>query len=91
VARTERPLDQRGRRTDVCPTCGGERAELVVVPDRFYCAECQKATEGPNTKGPPPPPEEQLGLDMGLAENVHDQYDRPPVDDYDMEPPPDEA
>jgi len=51
------PEDGRVRSVDVCPRCGRERWELVIVPGRFYCDRCGVATAGPNRK--PPEPEEQ--------------------------------
>lgn len=81
-----RPLDQRGPRADVCPTCGGERQELLVAVDRFYCETCKVATEGPNTT-PPEEIVEPLALfsvsDVGQDAPVEE---RPPIDDYDLEP-----
>lgn len=50
-----RSLDERGERTDVCPTCGGERRELVLPPHAlFYCPECEASTSGPNDTYEPP-------------------------------------
>jgi len=91
--RTSRPLDARGPRTDICPTCGAERAELPpeISPDRFYCSRCERATVGPNATPPPPPAPEQTGLfsvsDIG-REPAGDE--RPPLDEYDSYPMPDE-
>jgi len=49
-------------RRDTCPTCGGERFELHVVPERFYCIACRVATVGPNTEPPGPAEPEQIDL-----------------------------
>lgn len=73
----DRPLDQRGPRVDVCPACGGERQELLVVPDRFYCEACKVASEGPNT-ALPVEPEIQLTLGVPSADAADD---RPPLDE----------
>jgi len=44
------PEDGKPRRVDTCLDCGGERWEILVVPDTFYCDECEKATAGPNSE-----------------------------------------
>jgi hypothetical protein len=54
---SDRPLDQRGPRTDVCPGCGGERQE-IPMPDQFYCDWCKRASAGPNEAAPEAPQEE---------------------------------
>lgn len=89
---TLRPLDARGPRTDVCPTCGGERAELPpeISPGRFYCSRCERATVGPNTEPPPPPAPEQTGLFSVSDIGREPVEERPPLDDYDSYPMPDE-
>lgn len=51
------------QRSDRCPTCRGERLELVVVPGLFYCDRCHAASPGP-TVAVPPAAGEQLGLDL---------------------------
>lgn len=93
MPRTERLLDRRGPRTDVCPGCGGERRELPpeVVADRFYCSRCERASVGPNTVAPPEPPPEPTAL-FSVSEIGAEQpgEDRPPVDDYDLYPMPEE-
>lgn len=61
------PEDGKERRWDTCPRCGGRRWELLVVPDRFFCDECQVATKGPNTEPPRGPEPAQMGL---LAEDI---------------------
>lgn len=44
------PDDGRDRRVDTCPDCGGERWEILIVPDVFYCDVCEKSTAGPNSE-----------------------------------------
>lgn len=72
------PEDGRERRSDVCPTCGGERWEILGPPDVFYCDECKKGTVGPNADVPTPKPE-QLGLEVAPAAALFD--DGPPPDE----------
>lgn len=57
----DRPLDVRGTRHDICPGCGGQREELLIAADLFYCPSCAKSTFGPNTERPAPRTE-QTGL-----------------------------
>lgn len=38
------PPDGAERAWDTCPSCGGARWQLVIVPDRFYCDRCRVAT-----------------------------------------------
>ena len=77
-AARDRPLDERGDRVDVCPTCAGERQELPphVVADRFYCERCKVATEGPNLRATAPA---EIQLTLGLP-SAHED-DRPPLDE----------
>lgn len=51
-------------RTDVCPSCGGRRVELVVAPGRFYCllSNGEHTGAGPNVAPPAPRAGEQLTL-----------------------------
>jgi hypothetical protein len=63
-----RSLDERGDRTDVCPSCGGERRELVLPPHAlFYCPECEASTIGPNTEAPERAPEQANLFDPAEA------------------------
>jgi hypothetical protein len=77
-ARSEdRPLDERGTRHDVCPDCGGQREELLIAADLFYCPACAKSSFGPNEQPPAvPEPDPQAALFEPLAE-----ADEPPPDE----------
>lgn len=76
---------ERGR--DICPDCGGERWQLVIVPDRFYCDRCEKSTYGPNTAPPAEPEPEQIGLFASTTEAAsnegEEQEERAPLDEGD--------
>lgn len=52
------PEDGAERERDICPECGAERWQLVIVPERFYCDDCKKAGPGPNGDAPAPKPEQ---------------------------------
>lgn len=60
------PEDGKERRSDLCPKCGAERWELLVVPDCFFCDKCQVASVGPNDNVSEPEPE-QLALGGALG------------------------
>lgn len=77
------PEDGRERRRDVCPTCGGERWELLGPPDVFYCDECKKGTVGPNTEAPTPEPE-QIGLFAATIEVPKQEHPAAPLPDEGM-------
>lgn len=42
------------REQDTCPTCAGQRQQLVCAPERFYCPACHAAGPGPCTADAPP-------------------------------------
>lgn len=67
-------------RRDTCPECGGERWELIVAPERFFCGKCEKATPGPNGEPPAPEPE-QMGLGIEEAPPATAEEDGPPLDE----------
>lgn len=73
------PDDGLEREWDVCPDCGGKRWQLVIVPDRFYCDKCCKATFGPNTEVKQPEPEQQ-GLFDVASEALTAEEEGPPVE-----------
>jgi ribosomal protein S27AE len=60
------PEDGLQREWDTCPDCGQPRWQLVIVPDRFHCDRCEKATRGPNREAPAPDPLD-VGSDFGGA------------------------
>lgn len=61
-----------------------------MVPDRFYCERCQRATEGPNSTPPPPTPGEQTDLFSVSNIGAKPAEERPPIDEYDSYPMPDD-
>jgi hypothetical protein len=73
----DRPLDERGTRHDICPYCGGDRDELLIAPDLFYCEPCKRSTLGPNSIPPEQPPEQMTML--GAPPAAED--DGPPIDE----------
>ena len=81
-----RPLDARGDRVDLCPTCGGERQELPrnVVADVFYCEVCKRGTTGPNTEAPAEAEPEQIdlfGATIEVPKQEHPAEEAPPIDE----------
>jgi hypothetical protein len=84
------PDDGKARRVDTCPSCGGERWEILVVPDVFHCDACKKATVGPNTEAPADPQPEQIDLfgfvsapADAVAKSEPSIEEGPPVDEAD--------
>jgi hypothetical protein len=76
------PEDGKDRRRDLCPKCGNKRWELLVVPDRFFCDECQVASLGPNEDVAGPEPE-QIDLFGVTTEGAKEEAidDGPPLDE----------
>jgi ribosomal protein L37AE/L43A len=89
---SDRPLDARLDREDLCPNCGGARRELPAPPGVFYCEACKLGSAGPNTEPPAPPPApepEQTGLfsvsEIGQDEGVDPGAEEaPPLTDADV-------
>lgn len=80
------PDDGKDRRVDTCPTCGGERWEILVIPDVFHCDACKKATGGPNTEVAEAQPEQidLFGSGFATASAVPESEpgeEAPPIDE----------
>jgi hypothetical protein len=77
------PDDGKDRRVDTCPTCGGERWEILVIPDVFHCDACKKATGGPNTEVVEAQPEQidLFGATVEVPKQEHPAEEAPPIDE----------